>query len=250
MTRPAVGSGRRQRARQSGIDRAARLARLPLSSPAGTRRSGGWLASYRRKRRGQGAGLAGRATSGAGALCSTASPKPHLSLGSRARRCRRGSCACSKATRRVIASLLAKTARAAGARHARRKVMRILRRMKADAALLIALADIGGVWPVARVTARAHRRCRNRAAVAVHYLLRDAPGAAGSSPAAKDPEQAPAISCWRWGRWAAMNSTIPATSISWFFSMPDAARLATASSRRVLRPTHPRSREASAGAHD
>ena len=31
--------------------------------------------------------------------------------------------------------------------------MRVLRRMKAQAALLIALADIGGVWPVARVTA-------------------------------------------------------------------------------------------------
>jgi len=31
--------------------------------------------------------------------------------------------------------------------------MRILRRMKAEAALLIALCDIGGVWPVMRVTA-------------------------------------------------------------------------------------------------
>ena len=33
------------------------------------------------------------------------------------------------------------------------RVMRILRRMKTEAALLIALADIGGVWPLARVTA-------------------------------------------------------------------------------------------------
>ena len=31
--------------------------------------------------------------------------------------------------------------------------MRLLRRMKAEGALLIALADIGGVWPVMRVTA-------------------------------------------------------------------------------------------------
>ena len=31
--------------------------------------------------------------------------------------------------------------------------MRLLRRMKAEASLLIALADIGGVWPVMRVTA-------------------------------------------------------------------------------------------------
>jgi glutamate-ammonia-ligase adenylyltransferase len=33
------------------------------------------------------------------------------------------------------------------------EVMRLLRRMKAEAALLIALCDIGGVWPVMRVTA-------------------------------------------------------------------------------------------------
>src|SRR5439155_16857832 len=33
------------------------------------------------------------------------------------------------------------------------EVMRLLRRMKAEAALLIALCDMGGVWPVMRVTA-------------------------------------------------------------------------------------------------
>lgn len=33
------------------------------------------------------------------------------------------------------------------------EVMRLLRRMKGEAALLIALCDIGGVWPVMRVTA-------------------------------------------------------------------------------------------------
>src|SRR6201995_5160490 len=32
-------------------------------------------------------------------------------------------------------------------------VMQLLRRMKSEAALLIALCDIGGVWPVMRVTA-------------------------------------------------------------------------------------------------
>src|SRR5262245_65680850 len=34
------------------------------------------------------------------------------------------------------------------------EVMRLLRRMKAEAALLIALADIGGVWPVMQVVDR------------------------------------------------------------------------------------------------
>ena len=40
--------------------------------------------------------------------------------------------------------------------------MRLLRRMKAEAALLIALADIGGVWPVMRVTAALTDACRYR----------------------------------------------------------------------------------------
>ena len=48
-------------------------------------------------------------------------------------------------------------------------VMQLLRRMKSEAALLIALCDIGGVWPVMQVTAGADRsrgrlRCRRRCA--------------------------------------------------------------------------------------
>ena len=41
--------------------------------------------------------------------------------------------------------------------------MRLLRRMRAEAALLIALADIGGVWPVHGGDAAADRACRCRA---------------------------------------------------------------------------------------
>ena len=51
--------------------------------------------------------------------------------------------------------------------------MRLLRRMKAEAALLIALADIGGVWPVMGVTP-ADRACRRGGQRGGRYLLADA----------------------------------------------------------------------------
>jgi [glutamine synthetase] adenylyltransferase / [glutamine synthetase]-adenylyl-L-tyrosine phosphorylase len=51
------------------------------------------------------------------------------------------------------------------------EVMSILRRMKADAALLIALADIGGVWPVARVTKALTDVAETALNAAIHHLL-------------------------------------------------------------------------------
>jgi len=53
---------------------------------------------------------------------------------------------------RHLADLLAREAYAAAASADHAEAMRRLRRMKAEAALLIALADIGGVWPVMRAT--------------------------------------------------------------------------------------------------
>jgi Glutamine synthetase adenylyltransferase len=61
--------------------------------------------------------------------------------------------------------LLRPRARAAHAR---------LRRAKAEAALLIALADIGGVWPVARVTAALTEVADNALAASVRHLLGEA----------------------------------------------------------------------------
>jgi glutamate-ammonia-ligase adenylyltransferase len=49
---------------------------------------------------------------------------------------------------RHLAALLADTRRAVAATEDEAEAMRLLRRMKAEAALLIALADIGGAWPV------------------------------------------------------------------------------------------------------
>src|SRR5262245_36865045 len=54
------------------------------------------------------------------------------------------------------------------------EIMRRLRRMKAEGALLIALADIGGVWPVTRVTAALTDLADAAVAAAVRHLLADA----------------------------------------------------------------------------
>jgi glutamate-ammonia-ligase adenylyltransferase len=52
--------------------------------------------------------------------------------------------------------------------------MRALRRMKGEAALLIALADLGGVWPVMQVTAQLTRLADAAVGSAVDYLIADA----------------------------------------------------------------------------
>ena len=52
--------------------------------------------------------------------------------------------------------------------------MRLLRRMKTEAALLIALADIGGVWPVMRVVELQTMLADAAVGAAVDYLLGDA----------------------------------------------------------------------------
>src|SRR5262249_14268988 len=52
-----------------------------------------------------------------------------------------------------LAALIDETARAVWSAASEADVTLLLRRMKAEAALLIALCDIGGVWPVMRVTA-------------------------------------------------------------------------------------------------
>ena len=54
------------------------------------------------------------------------------------------------------------------------ETMRLLRHMKAEAALLIALADIGGVWPVMQVIERQTRLADAAVGAAVDYLLADA----------------------------------------------------------------------------
>jgi glutamate-ammonia-ligase adenylyltransferase len=67
----------------------------------------------------------------------------------------------------LLAWTLAETAHASDDATA----MRLLRRMKSEAALLIALADIGGVWPVMRVTHAVTELADTACQAAVRYLL-------------------------------------------------------------------------------
>src|SRR6267154_1471517 len=71
-----------------------------------------------------------------------------------------------------LAELLAKAEKAVAAAEDEADAMRLLRRMKAEAALLIALADIGGVWPVLRVTRALTELADTAIGAAVRFLLR------------------------------------------------------------------------------
>ena len=115
-----------------------------------------------------------------------------LSVGSDPRRPRSLSSHCSRPIRssisqRVIADVTQRRRRPPSDADA----MRMLRRAKAEAALLIALADIGGVWPVERVTARAHRlrRCGARRARCATCCAAPPRRASSSSATPANPEE-------------------------------------------------------------
>src|SRR5207253_4787855 len=70
--------------------------------------------------------------------------------------------------------ILADAQRTLAAAHEEAEVMRVLRRMKADAALLIALADVGGIWPITKVIDLQTRLADTAVSTAVDYLISDA----------------------------------------------------------------------------
>jgi glutamate-ammonia-ligase adenylyltransferase len=71
-----------------------------------------------------------------------------------------------------LAQLIETTCREVSAASSEAEAMQLLRRMKAEAALLIALCDIGGVWPVMRVTAALTDLAVASVQAALRYLLR------------------------------------------------------------------------------
>lgn len=75
-----------------------------------------------------------------------------------------------------LASLIENTSHAVLAAEAEADVMHLLRRMKAEAALMIALCDIGEVWPVMRVTAALTDLAVNSVQTALRFLLRQEVG--------------------------------------------------------------------------
>src|SRR5580704_12030816 len=70
--------------------------------------------------------------------------------------------------------ILMGAAAAAAATDDEAAIMGLLRRLKAEAALLIALADAGGVWPDMRVTAALTRLADAAVGLAVRHLLGEA----------------------------------------------------------------------------
>jgi glutamate-ammonia-ligase adenylyltransferase len=71
-----------------------------------------------------------------------------------------------------LARLIDTTCRDVAASGSEADVMRCLRRMKSEAALLIALCDIGGVWPVMQVTSALTELAVRSVQSALRYLLR------------------------------------------------------------------------------
>jgi glutamate-ammonia-ligase adenylyltransferase len=83
--------------------------------------------------------------------------------------------------------ILAGAARSAAATRDEAGIMVLLRRLKAEAALMIALADAGGLWPVMRVTAALTRLADAAVSLAVRHLLGEAARTGALNPA--DPER-------------------------------------------------------------
>ena len=73
-----------------------------------------------------------------------------------------------------LASLFRQATRTVPAMKDEAAAMRALRRLKSEAALLIALADIGGVWPTMRITRALTDLADTAVGAAVGFLLRDA----------------------------------------------------------------------------
>src|SRR6202049_4102883 len=81
-----------------------------------------------------------------------------------------------------LAQLIEKTCRDVFAASSEAEVMALLRRMKSEAALLIALCDIGGVWPVMRVTAALTDLAVASVQSALRFLLRQEAARGRRSP--------------------------------------------------------------------
>src|SRR5581483_11324279 len=89
-----------------------------------------------------------------------------------------------------LTALIETTSQAMLAASSEADVMRLLRRMKSEAALLIALCDIGGVWPVMQVTAALTEIAVSSVQTTLRYLLRQEAARGRLSPPDKDrPEE-------------------------------------------------------------
>ena len=86
-----------------------------------------------------------------------------------------------------LQALIAETAAAVAATDDEAEAMRLLRRMKQEGALLVAFADIGGAWPMMRVTEALTQLADAAISFAIRFLIRGA--AAQGKLQAVDPAE-------------------------------------------------------------
>ena len=173
MRRPAPAKRRKQTGEQGAIIR--RLAgALPRRTALGRRHLSEWLKGLRRTADGRAlSALVAKHRKLGGLLGGIAEASPYLwgliqDDPSRALQFLTGK------PERSLAGILSAARKAAASAHGSAEVMRILRRAKADAALLIALADTGGVWSVAQVTAALTEIAEMALQASVRHLLGEA----------------------------------------------------------------------------
>jgi glutamate-ammonia-ligase adenylyltransferase len=149
-------------------------ARLPKPTADASARVAAWLAAMRRKPVGRSLAMVLRGNAAlAGVLGGIAEAAPYLWTAIQAEPARflrllRADPA------KTLAALVEKTKTAAGRARSQPELMRVLREFKLEAALLIALADIGGVWALAEITEALTRVADTAVTLAVDHLLKDA----------------------------------------------------------------------------
>jgi glutamate-ammonia-ligase adenylyltransferase len=225
MTRPAVKKRPGKKLDEAVLVR--RLAgALPRSSAAGTARLTAWLNEIKTNAAGKSlAALIAEHPALAGLLASIAEAAPYLwdLIRVDPERCVR---LLTSDPDSAMSALLTGAKRAAAAARSQDALMRVLRRMKAEAALVIALADIGGVWPVVQVTRALTDMADTALGAAVNHLLRDAVRRGKLLPGDKShPEQNSGYIVLAMGKMGAYELNFSSDVDLMVFFDPTAARL-------------------------
>ena len=127
-----------------------------------------------------------------------------------------------------LARLIEDTCRDVEAAPSEADAMQLLRRMKSEAALLIALCDIGGVWPVMQVTAGLTDLAVAAVRSALRYLLRQEAARGRLSPSNADrPEENSGLIVLAMGKMGAGELNFSSDIDLIVFFDPDAPTLAT-----------------------
>ena len=152
---------------------------------------------------------------------------------------------------RHLAALLAENGRAVAATADEAEAMRLLRRLKAEAALLIALADIGGVWPVMRATRALTDLADSAVDAAARFVLAEAARAGRLTPKDKArPQDGSGYIVLAMGKMGAFELNYSSDiDLIVFYDRSRAGRAGGGRAGRAVRAPDPAAGEAAAGAH-